>query len=376
MPRPQVVVTIAAAPSRRGVETTTGNAFLVYPASNGSSDPQRFTSATAAAAVLPATPAQYVADLLTQGAPSVTAVRANVEPVNATAASQTTWADALSRLSVASFGVGQVLIPGVASTAAYSALAAHAVDTGRVPLFDVDSDATAAEAKGYRDTVKTNEGATRGGVFAGWIEAPGDGNTTRQIPASVAAAGLAARMDGRAGHAGRQPAGTQEFGDAGRVYGATGVTVSYSDDDLDLLADNGVNPFIVRDGAVYLWDWVAATTDDRWRQLNYGRLAMQITTGTADLLGQFLFRPIDGKGKLFAEVEAAIDGYLLGLYNAGAVYGDTSDEAYVVDVKGVTTIEDVRAGTIRAALEVAFTPGARRVVFNITVQRPGEVGGA
>lgn len=376
MPRPQVVVTIAAAPSRRGVVTTTGNAFIVYSASTGSSTPQRFTSATAAAAALPATPAQYVADLLSQGAPSVTAVRANVEAVNAAAASQATWTDALDKLSVASFGVGQVLIPGVASTAAHSALCAHAAATGRTVLLDGEADSTASELVALATAVANANGSERAGLCAPWIELPGDANTTRTIPGSVAAAGLAARMDGRAGHAGRQPAGTQEFGDAGRVYGGTDVTTSYTGDELDDLADAGVSPFLIRDGGVYLWDWLCVSADERWEQLNYGRLAMQITTGTSDLLGQFLFRPIDGKGQLFAEVEATIDGYLLGLFNANALYGGSSDEAYVVDVKGVTTIDDIRNGVIRAALEVAFAPGARRVVFNITVQRPGEVGNA
>jgi len=375
MARPQVVVTVAAAPSRRGISTPTGNAFIVYPSSTGVDYPVTFTSAGAATGNVPAAAAQHVADLLTQGAPSVTVVRANVEPANAAAASQATWTAALDKLTTASYGVGQVLIPGVASTAAHAALVAHVNETGRVALLDGEPDSTASELAAYATAVSNSPGAERAGLCAPYITVPGDGNTTRDIPGSVAAAGLAARMDGRVGHAGRAPAGTQEFGDAGRVYGGSDVTASFSDDDLDTLSNAGVNPFLVKNGGVFLYDWLSVSSDDRWSQLNFGRLAMQVTTGTADLLEQFLFRQIDGKGQLFAEVEAAIDGYLLGLYNNNALYGASSDDAYVVDVSGVTTVEDIQSGTIRCVLECAFSRAARRVVFNITVQKPGEVAG-
>jgi phage tail sheath protein FI len=375
MVRPQVQVTVAAAPSRRGVDSATGTAFIVYPAASGATDPVLLKSAAAAvAAGLPAAAVQNVSDVLGQGAPAVVAVRANVAPTSALTAPQTTWSDALDRLSVTAFGIGQVLIPGVASPAAHAALVAHSASTGRVSLLDAAQASTAADVVAFANAVDDAAGSERAGLFAGWIEVPGDvSNTTRLIPPSVAVAGLIGRMDARAGHAGRIPANVQEFGDAGKVLNGADVSVAYSDADQDTIANAGANVFVVQDGGVFLTDFLSVSNDERWYQLNFGRLAMQITVGSATLMRQFLSRLIDGPGQLFAEVEAALDGYLLGLYRGNALYGSTADEAYQVSVKDATTELDIQNGTIRANIQVAFTPGARLVILNVVVQRAGEV---
>jgi hypothetical protein len=359
--RPQIVVNVAAALQRRGAPTDTGVAFMVYAGATGTTAPvECLTKAQALASGAPDTIATHVSDALNQGAPKVILLRAAA--VDAGAVTENEWTAALTKL-VPDLGPGQVLIPGIATTGAHSALLDHAAAfPGRTVLLDTESDATSAEIVGIATALTAAEGAERAGLLAGWSVLPGPGGTTRNVPASVIVAGLCGRNDAVRGHANNAPAGDQGYG-AGFVTGATALVTNYTDAEHDALHDAGVSVFRTYHGQPQLYGWVSLSDAPEFRQLNFGRMAMQLATGIAAGAEKFLFRQIDGQGLLFSELEGFLRGYLVPLWEGGALYGATAADAFDVDVKGVNDDTTAAAGELHAAVAGRLTPHAEKVVI-------------
>lgn len=366
MSRPQITVEVTAALPRRGTDSATGTAFVVFAGATGPTTPTVCLSqAAATTAGVPDAVAAWVGDALTQGAPRVVALRATA--VDAEAVTQAEWTTALNKLT-ADHGVGQVLIPGVATPAAYAAMLDHADRFGRTVLLDAASAAASAGLVTAATGLAAAAGAERAALLAGWVEVPA-GGTTRQIPGSVAVAGLAARGDSTVGHTNHAPAGTQSRS-AGVVAGGTGVTVTYTDTELDSLHDAGVSAIRMVDGTPTLFGWVSLSDDDRFRQLNVGRTAMMLGDQIGRLARDFLFRPIDAQGHLYAELDGALRGYLQPLWGAGALYGATAEDAYDVEVGALNTPATAAAGQLHAAIEVALTPHTERITISIVTRTP------
>lgn len=362
MSRPQIIVNVTAALPRRGASSPTGTAFFAFADAAGPTDPVRCVSAAdAEAAGAPANIVSWVGDALTEGAPAVVIVRADA--VDPAAVTEAEWTAALGKFTDG-FGPGQVLIPGESDAAAHAALLAHAASTGRTVLLDGAADATSAELTAIATGVAAAEGATRAGLIAPWVSVPGPAGTTRDVPGAVLAAGLTARGDAIVGHANHAPAGDQGRG-AGVVNHGVDVTTNFTNDELDTLHDAGVSVIRIVQGKPTLYGWRSLSDDERFRQLNAGRMSMQLGMGINAAAQQFLFRQIDGQGRLFAELEGALRGYLLPLWNADALFGDSAGDAFDVEVAAVNTPETIAAGELHAAVEVALTPHTERVVIDV-----------
>lgn len=363
MTRPQIVVNVAAALQRRGAPTDTGVAFMVFAGADGSTDPVECYSKTDATnAAAPDPIATYVGDALNQGAPKVWLVRADAaDPADVT---EDEWTVALDKLTD-EFGPGQVLIPGDASADAHSALLAHAAATGRCALLDTEATATAADIATLAASLSAAEGTEVATILAGWSLMPGPGGAARQVPASVITAGLVGRGDAATGHTNNAPAGDQSRG-AGFVRGALGLVTSFTDAEHDTLNDAGVSVFRSKHGQPQLYGWVSLSPDPNFKQLNWGRMTMQLKTGVAAGAEQFLFRQIDGQHHLFSELEGMLRGYLQPLWSADALYGATADEAFDVDVTGVNTPATIQAGELHAAVEVSLSAHTEKVLIDVT----------
>lgn len=365
MARPQIVVNVTAALPRRGAPTATGTAFFAFLGGTGPTAPVRCLSAQDATdAGAPADIVNWVGDALAEGAPEVVIVQATTADVTAPIEpTQAEWEAALDKFTDG-FGPGQVAIPGQSIASAHAALLSHANKTGRAVLLDGAADATATALTTAASGLAASAGATRAGFIAPWVTVPAAANTTRDVPGSVIAAGLAARGDATAGHANNAPIFDQGRG-AGRVNRGVGVSKAFTNAELDSLHDAGVS--VIRDvlGTPTLAGWVSVSSDTRFHQLNAGRMSMQLGTGINAAALQFLGRQIDGQGRLFAELEGALRGYLLPLWNADALFGATADEAFDVEVAAVNTPETIAAGELHAAVEVALTPHTERVVIDV-----------
>lgn len=367
MSRPQIIVNVSAAIPRRGAPTATGTAFFAYAGATGDTTPTRcLTSDDAADANAPDNIVAWVGDALAEGAPEVVLVRAAaVAPETVTEAEWTTALDTFSD----EFGMGQVCIPGVSDANAHTALLAHAAATGRTVLLDgaADDDATALVTAATGLAAAT--GAERAGLFAPWVTLPGPGGVTRDVPPSVLVTGLTGRGDARVGHTNHAPAGDQGVS-AGVIRNARTVVTTFTNDELDDLHDAGVSAIKQVNGRTTLYGWRALSDDARFRQLNTGRMMMQLSSGIFAALQQYLFRQIDGRGQLYAEVEGALRGYLAPLWAADALYGETADDAFDVAVAAVNTPTLAAAGELRSAVSVVLTQHAEKITIDVVTSLP------
>lgn len=361
MPRPQVIVNVTAALPRRGAPSTTGTAFFVTSTGTGPTDPVRLTSLAAAETAFGVGPfATWIGDTLSEGTPEVVAIRATGALADLTTAE---WTAALDEF-IPIYGPGQVAIPGVATAAAHAALVGHAAATGRTVLLDGDVTPTVAELTTPTTAHAGDAGARSGAVFAPWVPYTAADGTNRDVPASVLAAALAARGDAVLGHTNHAPAGDQGRG-AGLLRRANTLTTTFTNADWDTLNDAGVNLFVNTPNGPTLYGWQSMSSDARFAQLNTGRLVMKLRSEIGGVVERFLFRQIDGQGHLYAEIEGALRGYLMPLWQAGALYGADADDAFDVQVAEVNTAADAAAGRVNAAVEIRASQHTERIVIDV-----------
>lgn len=367
MTRPQVNVSISGELPQVSLAVETGTLFLVYGGASGPSDPVRVTSAAAAeAATIPTPIAAWIGDALAQGASAVVAVRATTTGEETDA----DWGAALAKLTP-TWGPGQVAIPGESSTAAHSAILAHvAANPQRVGLLDGPETPEASAVEQTAAALASEAGAERAGLIAPWVQVPGVGGP-RTVPGSVIAAGLASRGDAAVGHANNAPIFDQSRS-AGAVSGALGVTAAFSDTETDGLYDAGVNVLRVVGGVVTLTGWRSLGGDAVWRQLNIGRLTMELSARISSLMYQFLGQPIDGRGHLFSQVGGVITGYLLDLHAAGAIFGDEPADAFTVTCDfSNNTPETIAAGEVHAAVSITASTAAEQIDIKVVTSLAG-----
>lgn len=284
-----------------------------------------------------------------------------------------------------SLGPGQLVVPDASEltdpadrAAAQLSVISAAAAAGRTALVQLAPDTPAnmvTAAGGLRTSSTTDEVA---GLFGSWLSVPGltPGAPPRTAPLAAATAGLIAATDARYGNAAHAPAGDQglSIGNIGYALGLVGTAPT--DSQWDSLDAAGVNLATVNEsGAVQLYGFNSLSTDPRWTQLNYHRLRMQILAGGGALMRAFVFRLIDGRGHLFAEVNDALSGYLLNLFSADALWGATAAEAFTVDTSYgpglVNSPTSVGAGELKAVVTYTPSPHAKNVyttVISETIQ--------
>lgn len=349
MSYPKVTVTLAPALPRRGSPSPTGRTFLVTVDDTTAYGPVVVKSSIEAeAAGASAATATLVGDALAHGSPEVVLVQAADYPT------------ALGLLTP-DYGTGQVIAPG--ATTAHAALLAHANASKRTVILDLDTSDTASATAASVTALAAADGAEHAIAVGPAVTLPGVGGVPREVPASVLAAGLIGNRDAIRGHANHAPAGVRW----GVVPTGLAVTATYTDTELDTLAAAGANVFRMVNGKPTLMSFYSVSDDDRWRQANWGRLATQIYYVFHDIGAPYLFEQIDGKGHLFADLEAALRGYLAGLWTVDALRGETADDAFDVQVRSVNTPATIAAGELHADIAVWMTGHVEQVHLNVSI---------
>lgn len=279
-------------------------------------------------------------------------------------ATEEDWETALARFSK-DLGPGQVSAPGRTTAQAGLDLLAHAAANNRVALIDLtdtdDADTLSAAA------AELMSGGEYGAAFAPWAVVPGVvAGTTRTVPYSAVEAGLIARSD-IAGNSQNQAVA----GESGISRYAIGLSqAAFSDPDRAALNDSGVNVARIVNGRVRTYGYrslVDADTKSTYVQLNVARILMAITALASAIGERYLFGQIDSRGHLFAEFGGDLNAMLAGFYNENSLYGDTSAEAYSIDVgPTVNTPATIAAGEINASLELKVTPFGETVNLFVT----------
>lgn len=266
------------------------------------------------------------------------------------------------------YGTGKVVLPGHTSTSAQEIAQAHAEAHGRTTRLD-GIDGPKAEAKAQAATLRAQPTARFGGLFWPWAVVKGIApGTTRTVPYSAIDTGMAARNaalgltpnDATAGDLGVAP----DF-----VVGLSQPALS--DDEREELNDAGVNVAREMLGSVRTYGYrtlVNPLVDDTWLDLANADTDAFIKAKCRAIGERFVFKTIDGRGRLAAQFAAAITGEVLGpLYDAGALFGETPEEAYEVRVgPDVNTPETIGEGKLRAIVLVRMSEMAEMVEIEIT----------
>lgn len=282
-------------------------------------------------------------------------------------ATETEWAEALD-LFTADLGSGQVSMPGRTTDASHAAVLAHAVAMNRVALLDGEDTGTVA-------TLTATAAASRGlggqeprfgGLFAPWAIVPGElPGTTRTVPYSAVQAGLMARSD----NAGNAP-NTAAAGDNGIARYAIGLSQDpWSDDDRETLNDAGVNVARIVYGVVTTYGYrtlANPTTDPNWLFLGGSREVAYVLSKAQAIGETFMFETIDGRGRTIGRWNGALKAVLAEEYARDALYGETMEEAFLVDTGAqVNTPETIAEGQLRAVLAMKVSPTAERVFVEV-----------
>jgi phage tail sheath protein FI len=279
----------------------------------------------------------------------------------------TSWQVALDSLSYA-LGPGILFAPGATTSTIYNMLAEAARRDLRVAFLDAPDTKTistlVASAGGVVDSSLSR---TRyAGMFAPWLIASGIASSnTRKLPPSPAVAGRFARnmADGISAN---EPAA----GELGDLRSALDMTQVYTDAERETLNVSGVN--VIRDiyGAkkVYGWRTVADPVNDpRWIALSNSIMHRQIVAEANAVGERFIFRQIDGQGRLIGEFGASLIGNVcMPFYQEGSLYGATPQEAFVVDVgPSVNTPATIANNELRAIISVRMSPFGEEVNIEI-----------
>jgi phage tail sheath protein FI len=275
----------------------------------------------------------------------------------------TQWATAINAFT-SNYGPGQVSAPGQTSATRYSQLVTLAATTGRVALLDLTDSATSGTLIGSLPAYTLN---TRyAAAFAPWIIIPGiTSQSTRTIPPSPMIAGMIARNDPSLG------TDAASAGQQGLTRYAIGLSQPDWDDPTRLsLSNAGVNVVRNLHGIIQNYGWRSLAdpvNDFNWIDFGNARLYMELSVELDTIGEDFVFDKIDGQqGKVVNDFHNALVGVLLARYNAGDLFGDTSDDAFSVDTgPSVNTLQTIANLELHAVVQVRMSPFAEFVQIQV-----------
>lgn len=275
------------------------------------------------------------------------------------------WDEALHAIP-RSLGPGQVIMAGATTSALHILALNHARDNNRVALLDapaLQSVANLASLAGLDRAFSLGAGRY-GALHADYAIVPGVASgTTRAVPFNAVRAGQIARMDALGNP--NEPAA----GGNGQSKYAVSVAREWTDAEREELNDLGVNAAKVIYGGVrdYGWRTLAdPATDGNWVMLSNVRTIMAVAAQADAIAETYVLRQIDGRGHTISAFRADLTGMLKGFYELGALFGDTIDEAFAVDVgPSVNPVDQLAQGILAAALALRVSPFAEQVVIDI-----------
>jgi hypothetical protein len=290
-------------------------------------------------------------------------VFAGFVPTTVMGATTYNYDEALTLIDDPKLGPGQLAVVGAPPTQAmFADMQSAAMATNRVVLRDVRVDATLSQM--VSDAAFAPVADEYGATFGPWLivpPAPGViGGAARKIPASIAIAALCNQVDAK-GNPNRAAAG-----DDFPIPYATALDLEISDTDRATLFTGGCNAFDDENG-IENWGFQTnvpfdANTGDPYWQFNCSRARMALVDNCRQRARPFMFRNIDGRGRLTGALQAAIEDECNALWGVDAMYGDTAQDAYNVNVStSVNTVASISSGAIVAIASVVWSLHAKEV---------------
>lgn len=269
----------------------------------------------------------------------------------------------LAALANLSTGTGQVSIPGATTDTVYAGLAAHAEANNRFALLDA-LPGTATELIDLADSgrdLMTDAQTAYAFFVEGWHLIPGIGaGAPREVPPSSVVAALMAKQDVATGNPNEPAAGIH-----GIATFSLGVNrAEWTDTERGSLNEAGVNVFRRVAGTDRLYGYRTMVdpngSESAWVSAANARLRMVLTAEADAAAEAFVFSQITATK--VAEYHGVLAGLLLKFYNTGALFGESPEEAFVIDTgTTVNTIETIAERRLSAVVGVRMSEFAEIV---------------
>lgn len=263
-------------------------------------------------------------------------------------------------------GTGQVVTPGRATLETNTALLTHCDVFDRTALLEATDGLVVNDiltlSLALRGLGSGAEGTPRlGGLWAQNAIVPGlAAGSSRSVPWTVVVAGLIARLQKQAGHPNVAP-----FGDFGVPQYATGVSRYFTSAEAETLFAGGVN--IVERLFDAPRNATFRTLEDElsseWVELAHTRTDRAIHAEARDVGRNMGARVVNRQ--TVQEFGSRLRVRLAALWTAGALFGDTSDEASRVDVDSSNSVTTMAAREVNADVGFRASPHAEFVNINV-----------
>ena len=249
--------------------------------------------------------------------------------------------------------------------AVQTSLIAHCEQHGnRMAVLDAPPGLTPQQMKEWRSEIAMYDSAFAA-LYYPWIkvENPIGVNGDREvfIPPSGHVAGLWARTDDSRG-VWKAPANDT-------LRGVLDIERAITQNEQGLLNPIGINcirPFGTR--GIRVWGARTLASDTDWRYINVRRLFNMIETTIMEGTQFAVFEPNDVT--LWEGVSRTLTGFLRGLWTAGALFGDSAEQAFYVKCDSETNPpESIDQGLLVVEVGIAPVKPAEFVVFRIAQQK-------
>jgi hypothetical protein len=218
--------------------------------------------------------------------------------------------------------------------------------------------------EGWQAALRPRREASFGALYYPWVEQRPDDFEGRAllVPPCGHLAGIYARSERQRG-VGKAPA--NEI-----LRGVVDLEVCLDDDQQALLNPVGVNCLRLLPGrGLRVWGARTLSSDTRWRYVNVRRVALAVVKQILVELRWTVFEPND-RG-LWDRIVAELGLFLRRLFVAGALAGETAEEAFYVKCDEETNPpEVVERGEV--LVEVGFAPARPAEFVVVTIRRTTE----
>lgn len=261
------------------------------------------------------------------------------------------------------WGTGQVAIPGLTTAEVHAALIAHAETYKRAGLLDPPFASDKDDVVAIRALYGTNHAA----LTWPWVEMKdfAGSNLKMFYPPSAFVAGACARAEREIGvH--KAPANYVIPG-ALDVERAPGDYPQTDEGTRAYLAERDVNVITrLPEQGVKIYDEQVMTGDNRVQTLHEIRTLNYLYYQLKRAYQSIPFAVIDSSGRLYREAKSLSETYLRQLYRAGALFGNTEEEAFlVVCDESNNPPEEIDQGRFHVTVGVRLSMAARFVFVDI-----------
>lgn len=267
-------------------------------------------------------------------------------------------------------GPGQVVAPEVVTSPEQITIAGDSWERNKVALLNGPSTATDTDLTTLATAIVAGADARGAALFADVAQYPGlTPLTTDDVPWSITVAALIARNDRLTGNPNLAAAGKRG------ISSAIGVTNLRNDTQRTALNTGQVNT--AKDVFGSLRNYGFRTLADldtlpHWWDLSGSRTVMAFRARAAAIDEDFVFDQVDGGGGMIGRYESRLRDALKDLYDIGALYGKTPDDAYRVDTGDlsdpndpINPLENLAQGEVAAKVYLRTSPYAEHVTTTI-----------